>query len=63
MMQKARHRKQEEDKDTEFTYGGRVWDSKRVESTVSRAKRARLAESNDDAGKCRRLARALKYLG
>lgn len=44
MAEKARQRKREAGKDTVFSYGGRLWDSDRVEHTLSRAKRARFSE-------------------
>ncbi|KAI0535673.1 hypothetical protein GGR58DRAFT_504073 [Xylaria digitata] len=40
MTQKARERRQEENKDTVFIYGGRHFDHKRAEDTISRAKRS-----------------------
>ncbi|KAI1130526.1 hypothetical protein F5Y10DRAFT_235429 [Nemania abortiva] len=41
MAQKMRERKQKENKDTVFIYGGRQIDYKKVEDTISRAKRSR----------------------
>ncbi|KAI4280424.1 MAG: hypothetical protein L6R38_004469 [Xanthoria sp. 2 TBL-2021] len=40
MMEKSKRRKREEDKDTVFSFGGRVWDSHRVESTLVRTKKS-----------------------
>ncbi|KAI0454976.1 hypothetical protein F5B21DRAFT_473344 [Xylaria acuta] len=41
ITQKTRERKQEENKDTVFIYGGRHFDYKRAEDTISRARRSR----------------------
>ncbi|KAJ2996040.1 hypothetical protein NUW58_g1107 [Xylaria curta] len=41
MAQKARERREEQNKDTVFIYGGRHFDHKRAEDTISRAKRPR----------------------
>jgi hypothetical protein len=42
MKEKAKRRKREEGKDTVFSFGGRVWDTNRVERTATRAKRSRM---------------------
>lgn len=44
MKEKAKRRKREEGKDTVFSFGGRAWDSNRVESTAIRAKKSRISE-------------------
>lgn len=49
MMNKSQQRKREEGKNTVFSYGGRLWNSERVENTLSRAKKAGF--SNDVASK------------
>ncbi|KAL8860637.1 MAG: hypothetical protein Q9178_002990 [Gyalolechia marmorata] len=41
MMEKSKRRKLEHNKDTVFSYGGRVWDSHRVESTLARTKKSK----------------------
>ena len=40
---KAERRKREEGKDTVFSFGGRVWDSGRLESTLVRTKKPKVA--------------------
>lgn len=50
MTEKAKRRKREEGKDTVFTFGGRVWDSRRLESTLVRAKKPKV--TIDLTGKC-----------
>lgn len=40
MMEKSKRRKREEDKDTVFSFGGKVWDSHRAESTLVRTKKS-----------------------
>ena len=42
MMEKSKRRKREDDKDTVFVFGGRVWDSHRAESTLVRTKKPRV---------------------
>ena len=42
MMERSKRRKREEGKDTVFVFGGRVWDSHRVESTLVRTKKPRV---------------------
>lgn len=44
MAEKAKRRKREEGKDTEFSFGGRTWDRDRVENTLSRATKTRPSE-------------------
>jgi hypothetical protein len=44
MKEKAKRRKREEGKDTVFSFGGRVWDSNRIENTAIRAKKSRVSE-------------------
>lgn len=39
MAEKAKRRKREEGKDTVFHFGGRVWESHRVKSTIARTKK------------------------
>ena len=39
MLQKAHKRKLEEDKDTEFAFGGMRWSAERAEATAKRHKR------------------------
>ena len=45
MNEKAKQRKQEEGKDTIFSFGGRLWDRQRVENTLVRTKRPRGIEN------------------
>ena len=40
MREKSKRRKLEDNKDTVFSFGGRVWDSHRIESTLARSKKA-----------------------
>ncbi|KAL8828847.1 MAG: hypothetical protein Q9170_006425 [Blastenia crenularia] len=42
MREKARRRKRDEGKDTVFSFGGRIWDSSRVESTIVRTKKPKV---------------------
>lgn len=42
MNEKLKRRKREDDKETEFVFGGRVWDRHRVESTLVRTKKPRV---------------------
>ena len=42
MAEKAKRRKREEGKDTVFSFGGRVWDSQRIENTLVRAKKSKV---------------------
>jgi hypothetical protein len=51
MKEKAKRRKREEGKDTVFSFGGRVWDDNRIESTATRAKKSKISE--DMAGELR----------
>lgn len=49
MAEKAKRRKREEGKDTVFSFGGRLWDSNRVENTLNKARKT--WNSEDLAGK------------
>ena len=42
MAEKAKRRKREEGKDTVFSFGGKVWDSQRIENTLGRTKKAKV---------------------
>lgn len=42
MAEKAKRRKREEAKDTVFSFGGRVWDSQRIENTLVRTKKPKV---------------------
>ena len=42
MANKARTRKWQENKDTVFSFGEKLWDSDRIENTLHRAKRGRI---------------------
>ena len=44
MAEKSKRRKREEGKDTVFSFEGRIWDSDRVENTLSRTKRTSFSE-------------------
>ena len=44
MKEKAKRRKREEGKETVFSFGGRVWDSNRIENTAIRAKKSKITE-------------------
>lgn len=46
MMDKAKKRQREDDKETIFMYGGRQWAPERVEKSASRAKKARMDEDS-----------------
>ena len=45
MKGKAKRRKHEDGKDTVFNFGGRLWDTDRIDSTLARVERSRLSES------------------
>lgn len=44
MKRKAQQRKRQEGKDTMFSFGGRVWDSNRIESTATRAGKSKASD-------------------
>lgn len=44
MKEKAKRRKREEGKETIFSFGGKVWDDSRIESTATRAKKSKTSE-------------------
>jgi hypothetical protein len=44
MKEKAKRRKREEGKETVFSFGGRIWDSNRIESTAIRAKKSKISD-------------------
>lgn len=46
MMEKSKRRKRDEGKDTVYSFGGKVWDYKRIENTLSRTQQK--VEVNED---------------
>ncbi|PMD25575.1 hypothetical protein NA56DRAFT_565482, partial [Hyaloscypha hepaticicola] len=49
MKEKAKRRKREEGKETVFSFGGKVWDDNRIESTAARAKKSKTREDMEIA--------------
>jgi hypothetical protein len=47
MKEKAKRRKREEGKETVFSFGGKVWDNNRIESTATRAKKSKTSEDTE----------------
>ena len=45
MKAKAKRRKCEEGKETVFNFGGRLWDTDRIDNTIARVKRSKVSES------------------